>query len=175
MQLNKLNFIYNGGKTKRFHTADTLTSQTVGEHSFGVAWLCHLIYPKASKNLILAALAHDLAEHVVGDVSSPFKKAYPGVASALNELEISLLDEFELKFQLAEEEKLILKLADLIDGMMWAVRERRMGSLVAVEIYNNFRKYFWDLVKVEEYLTYEARTIVNVDINKLWREVNERE
>ena len=71
-----ISFIFNGGVSKRYHTVDTLKSQDIAAHSFGVAWLCEVLTDgKASKELIMAALAHDLAEHIVGDLPSPSKRA----------------------------------------------------------------------------------------------------
>jgi 5'-deoxynucleotidase YfbR-like HD superfamily hydrolase len=56
--------------------------QTKGAHAFSVAQHCVLVErivaelrPKADKSLRLAALLHDAAEYVIGDLISPFKAA----------------------------------------------------------------------------------------------------
>jgi uncharacterized protein len=56
--------------------------QTAGEHAFSVAQHCLLVEsfvqqlkPRAERRLRLAALLHDAAEYVVGDLISPFKAA----------------------------------------------------------------------------------------------------
>jgi 5'-deoxynucleotidase YfbR-like HD superfamily hydrolase len=56
--------------------------QTKGAYAFSVAQHCvlverfvHQLKPKASRALRLAALLHDAAEYVVGDLISPFKTA----------------------------------------------------------------------------------------------------
>jgi len=56
--------------------------QTNGVHAFSVAQHClvverlvHELKPKAPKALRLAALLHDAAEYVIGDLISPFKAA----------------------------------------------------------------------------------------------------
>lgn len=143
MSAKILDFIYRGGKTKRFHTADTLTEQNVAEHSFGVAWLVVLLYPSARKEVILAALAHDLAEHIVGDVSSPTKRKYPALKAALDTVEGGLLKDIGLDYEkgLTDIELKILKIADMLDGMMFCVRERKMGSSAVEDIYYNFYNY----------------------------------
>lgn len=56
--------------------------QTKGAHAFSVAQHCllverivHELRPKAARPLRLAALLHDAAEYVIGDLISPFKAA----------------------------------------------------------------------------------------------------
>lgn len=160
----KLKFIYKGAKTKRFHTADTLTEQSVAEHSFGVAWLIVLINPSARKELILAALAHDLAEHVVGDVSSPAKRRFPALKSALDVAEGCLLADIGLDYEryLTDAELRILKIADMLDGMMFCVRERRMGSKVVVEVYNNFKSYLAEFIRDPEHPAFDIFTTIDL-------------
>jgi len=89
--IEKLMFVYKGGRTKRFHTADILTTQNVAEHSFGVAALVHILDPAARKEVLLAALSHDLAEHLVGDIPSPVKRQFPAVKVEMDIAENTLL------------------------------------------------------------------------------------
>lgn len=168
----QLKFIYKGGHTKRFHTADTLTEQSVAAHSFGVAWLIVLIYPSARKDLILAGLAHDLAEHVIGDVSSPAKRRFPQLKSALDAAEHTMLRDVGLDFEtgLTDFEVKVLKTADMLDGMMFCVRERRMGSKVVCDIYENFRNYYIGEGKRSQDLGYE----VFLEIEHMWEKYNGR-
>lgn len=166
----RLLFIYKGAKTKRYHAADTLTSQTVGEHSFGVAWLVCLLHPHPRKELILAALAHDLAEHLVGDVSSPAKRKYPMLKQIVETAEAALLREYGLDYEgyLNPAEARALKLADNMDGMMFCVRERKMGSKFVRKIYSNYYTYTYELLTDFDL---EARELFN-DINKAWEKYN---
>lgn len=167
----RLLFIYKGAKTKRYHAADTLTSQTVGEHSFGVAWLVVLLCPQARKELILAAMAHDLAEHLVGDVSSPTKRKYPALKTLVDDAEAELLKSHSLDFetQLTKDEMRILKLADNMDGMMFCIRERKMGSRFVCSIYGNFYNYTAELL--DSYAPIDAFGLFR-DINKAWEKYN---
>lgn len=167
----KLKFIYKGANTHRFHTADTLTKQTVGQHSFGVAWLVLLLAPSARKELICAALAHDLAEHIVGDVASPAKRRFPDLAVAVSKAEGVLLNNMGLDWEggLTDHELRILKLADMLDGMMFCVRERRMGSKVVKEIYDNFYSYIKELISVNNagWFAKEYQELIE-EINNMW-------
>lgn len=146
MLQHKLQFIYRGGKTKRYHTEETIKPQNVAEHSFGVAWLTTLLMPKDKElrpELILAALAHDLAEHKVGDVPSPTKKAHPVIGDAIDLEERRLLAQNNLSYEvkLDEFELRVLKVADMCDGMMFCVNEERLGNRNIIEVWNNFNEY----------------------------------
>lgn len=171
MNGDTLGFIYSGGNSKRFHTVHTIFSQNIAEHSFGVAWWCEALTNKgASKNLIMAALAHDLSEHIVGDVPSPTKRKVASLANELDGLEAHHLDVAGLIYPLAPEEKRILKLADILEGMMFCVRELQSGnrSPQISYVYENYISYTITVVKSEEEKLY-----IN-QINRLWRDLHER-
>ena len=137
---NKLAFITEGGEVERYHTVRTLQTETVGHHSFGVAMFCHLLLPESSKDLILAALTHDLAEHRLGDIPSPAKKEY-GIGEQVNELEEKLLRSVGLNFELLPEEKRALKLADIFQGMSFCLRELQLGNRKHEVIYRRYASY----------------------------------
>lgn len=164
----ELNFIYKGGKTKRYHTEDTLTVQTVAEHSFGVAMLVHLLAPDARKELIMAALVHDLAEHKIGDIPSPTKRSMPDLKQAVDTAEANLLLENDLIFILTDEEKAILKVADLFDGMLFCIRERKMGSTMSNAAFYNFLDYYCAL----EHAGSRQETQIIATIKRQWEKVN---
>mgnify|MGYP001572832873 CR=1 FL=1 len=141
-------FIFNGGYSTRFHTVDVHTRQDIGNHSFGVAWLCELLTGGgASKNLIMAALAHDLAEHMVGDIPSPAKRAL-GISKMFDEFEGKHLEEAGIaKYgnSLTPEECDILKYADMLEGMTFCVRERKFGNQNVDIIFGRFYSYIEQL------------------------------
>ena len=165
---DQLNFILRGGKTKRFHTADTLMPQTVAEHTFGVAMFCQLIDPGCRKEVILAALTHDLAEHQIGDVSSPTKRAYPELKAFMDRAENDWLNMFGLNYpeKLTEEEKRTLKYADIMDGMAFCIRERGFGNRSIQEVWDNFSGYLLKM-NPQEQRVLDLQTVL---INK-WMEV----
>ena len=149
MQLKeRLLFAYNGGKTKRFHTSDTFTEQTVSDHSFGVAILVTMIHPRAHRELIMAALCHDLAEHQVGDVSAVVKRQSTELKTTLDFMEDKLLRDHSFNYDdlITKEERFILKLADNMDGMMYCVRERRFGGRCHY-IFDNYLNYTVELMR----------------------------
>lgn len=143
MTLTRFWFIFKGGKSKRFHTESVLQEQDIAAHSFGVAWCCEIITGgKASKNLIMAALAHDLAEHKVGDMPSPAKRKYD-IGNRLSVVEEGLLLEQRLAYynDLTQEEEKVLKFADLLDGLLYCYKEKMLGNNFIDEAYQNFYSY----------------------------------
>lgn len=142
--INKIEFIRKGGLTQRYHTKNTLKENTVGHHSFGVAWLCAmLVEGQPSANLLLAALAHDLAEQVTGDISSPTKRKFPIIAEMIQALESETLEQYGLNYecQLTKDEQRILKMADCLDGALFCISELELGNHSIVDVYHRYCQY----------------------------------
>jgi 5'-deoxynucleotidase YfbR-like HD superfamily hydrolase len=96
--------------------------QTKGEYAFSVAQHCVLVErilaelkPKSSRPFRLAALLHDAAEYVIGDLISPFKAA---VGLDYKAFERTLARAIHIRFGLAPdlsaEEAALIKRADRI-------------------------------------------------------------
>lgn len=125
---NILEFITHGAEVKRYHTVNTLVTETVGHHSHGVALVCLVLDPFSSRSLITAALIHDLAEQQVGDIPSPAKRTL-GFADKLDELEDRIVQQgMGWLPMLTPDEKRTLKLADIAQGALKCVREVQMGN-----------------------------------------------
>lgn len=158
----QLDFIRAGGETERYHTQRTIQVDTVGHHSFNVAWLVVLLNgPGAACRgvLLMAALAHDLAEHKVGDIPAPSKRMlpdYPSTDSLLigrsfrsvfGEIEMNLLGEHGMHYEtlLTPAEIRTLKMADGLDGMLFCVGETSLGNRRVGPMFANFRSYVDEL------------------------------
>lgn len=140
-----LEFIRAGGESKRYHVVRTLFPDTIAQHSFHVAWLCWTLSLGApSAALIMAALAHDLAEHATGDVPAPLKRRL-NIRAELGAIEDEFLAKHSLKFELTAAEQRVLGLSDALDGMWFCIREQEMGNSGMVGIYNNFSTYVREL------------------------------
>lgn len=139
---NILQLIIKGGAVKRYHN-EMVTPQTVGHHSYGVVWLCWLLTSgKASAALLINANAHDTAEGAVGDVPAPTKRAIPGLKEMLDKYEERALLNAGINLpEITKEEQRILKLADVMEGMMYCIAERATGNQNAEGIYENFQQY----------------------------------
>lgn len=126
---DRLVFFMRGSAVKRFHTAITITENTVGQHEAGCALFCDLLSNgDPSVDLLRAALYHDHAEQVVGDVPAPTKRWIKGLRAELKEVEEGFLNGYLYLRPLGEREEFILKLADNLDGMMFTIKEVMMGN-----------------------------------------------
>lgn len=145
---SKIDFFVAGSETERYHTVRTIQRETVGHHSHGVAMYCWLLSNGApSAELLMAALTHDLAEFVLGDLPSPAKKKY-GIGQQLNELEEVLLGGVGLAFKLSPDDARRLKLADIFQGMTFCIREVELGNRGIVDILRRYKAYAENLLLV---------------------------
>ena len=136
-----LEFIMNGAAVNRYHTCDLIKSETVGHHSHGVAMLCLVIDPVASRQLLAAALMHDLAEQVAGDIPSPTKRSLE-IGDAVDRLEKTILASVNLQMPVLNvHEKTVLKLADNAHGALKCAREINMGNSSMRVVFDNYIAY----------------------------------
>lgn len=135
-----------GGQVKRYHALFTLVPQTVAEHSYGVAWWCAILCDMApSTNLLLAALLHDVAEAKVGDIPSPVKREL-AISSAVEEMEEEYLAAYKLPMpELTEDETLVLRIADCLDGIAFCRRELALGNARLGTTLDNYVRYVREL------------------------------
>jgi len=132
-----------GGNVKRWHTVPTIQNQTVGHHSWGVAIICHVLWPNCSRDLLVAALQHDLAEHIVGDAPFPAKRTFIKLGQALAEAErivsVDLGLDCEYGLNISDSEK--LHIADMMEVLWFALEEISMGNTEFRMIFKRGLKY----------------------------------
>lgn len=133
--IKAIDFAYKGALVRRFHTYNVLRYETVGHHSHGVAYLIDILYPDARKELLSAALRHDLAEGGsavhggTGDIPSHIKQFVPGIRSELKKIEDRDLAEVDLSMpELTEGEQRRLKFADRVHGALYCLEEISRGN-----------------------------------------------
>ena len=143
-----LQFIINGSEVKRFHTLTTLQNETVGHHSHGVACFTLLLDPDASRQLLLAALFHDLAEQYTGDIPSPAKREY-GIGDQVDKLERRLMLDAGIVYpELNACDQRTLKLADIAHGAVFCLREVQLGNRRMLEVHDRYVAYAHELILV---------------------------
>src|SRR5882757_5857383 len=104
--------------------------QTKGDSAFSVAQHCvlverfvHEFKPRGTRALRLAALLHDAAEYVIGDLISPFKAAVGLDYKAFeNRLARAIHLRFGLPAQITPEESALIKRADRISAYVEATQ-----------------------------------------------------
>lgn len=124
---------------QRWHTMRTLRTQSVGEHSFGVAQLVLWVCPNHSRRLLEAALAHDLPELHTGDIPAYVKWRAPQIKSILEKLENDFMWKHDIYHNLDEEERRTLKWCDMMELVLWCHEEIELGNThhhVRIAIYN---------------------------------------
>ena len=167
---NKILFVMRGGETGRFHTLRTIQQDNVAQHSFGVAWFCHLLMDgQADSTLLLAALAHDLAEQVVGDMPAPAKREL-NVTIKMAELEDDILRKAGFEFILTDEQRRIMKLADCLQGMLFCIRERSLGNRGVDPVCTRYRSYIEGITRIQGI---EKEVVATMD--NLWQEAKNGE
>lgn len=115
--------VYKGARTQRYHTDPRLArlGQNLADHQWGVASLVALLNPSASATLLKAALFHDAAEFVCGDLSAPTKNAFPQLKAEYVKAESSTLRYMGLTYEedLTPEEQKWLKMADCLEACLY--------------------------------------------------------
>lgn len=185
-----LDFMWRGGNTLRYHTMQTLKTDTVGHHSFNVACLIMYLRPECRAELLKAALLHDTAEALVGDMPAPAKRMLPDYPHASFREVFGVIEEKAMTAAgielpgLTPEEGWVLSFADAVDGMRYGIQERRLGNQSIGPCFENFRIYAARLLYGEDIGAIEQLHRLPVDyaqpqdvkliarMNKEWFDVN---
>lgn len=107
----------------RYHTVAMQSErQTVGAHSYAVSVLIDQLWPDSSKQLIMAALYHDVPEIILGDIPATAKWGYPEIKQAFDKAEQKVFEDLGLVFVLTPEEERRLKMADMLELVLYTKR-----------------------------------------------------
>jgi 5'-deoxynucleotidase YfbR-like HD superfamily hydrolase len=109
---NRLFWFLRGGEVSRFHN-EPLRKQRVAEHSWRVRIIIDYLWPDASEALRNAAIYHDVAEGLTGDIPAPIKR-HPAVTVALHGFEHEF-EQFLGLPDLCEVDTARLKIADYLE------------------------------------------------------------
>lgn len=134
LNLKRLRLLRVAQRVIRCHSTPTLHRQSVGEHTFGVLNIIYSTVYDPSPGLVRAALWHDAAEAVTGDIPGMHKAAF---GASLVALEATVEDGYAISVGLLPEDKMILKYADLMELAMFALEEADMGHKSALVLAEN--------------------------------------
>lgn len=114
------------GEVMRFHATPSIPCQTVAHHAWGVAVFASFIKTDPRPDFIMEALGHDMEEFYTGDVPFTTKREIDGIAELLADAEDHYRRKFLFdRFRLTEAEKVVLKLADMLEGLRYAALNER--------------------------------------------------
>ena len=122
MELTALKTVWRSALVRRWHANPDLTHTTdyLLGHGGRVVLILHHLMPNVSRNVILAALFHDLGEIATGDVPEITKNEHPDLAKMLKNIERSKRLDIGVEIHISEGEKRLIKFADRIDAFFWA-------------------------------------------------------
>ncbi len=127
------------GSVSRFHTKPLLFNQNIAEHSFNCCFIMMELakdVEEVDANKILKyVLCHDLGELYSGDASGSAKKQHPELKDVLDKIEQRWYDEnlpsyWKDAFDLSSKEKEIAKFSDILEGLVTACTDVRLGNKV---------------------------------------------
>lgn len=112
---------------KRWAIVRTIRSQSVAEHSFFVAVYAAKLWEEleggqAPPDIFMYALTHDYSEIHSGDIPSPYKKRFVNDPSSAVEVPAKIAH--------------YVKLADLIEAMLFLIEEEKFGNQLVRPIIN---------------------------------------
>ena len=105
---------------------------TIDAHQRRVCGLCGSLaafmgHPLTDSELMHAALHHDEAERVLGDMPAPAKARFPMLAEQYEIAERQILAEMDLSWTLTPKESQMLHLCDKLDAYTWARKHGAHG------------------------------------------------
>lgn len=155
--LDDIRVMRRGNAVQRYHTVPTLHSETVGAHCAGVACMVLAVTRGAcSKNLLVAALLHDMAEQETGDVPATAKWNHPVLKVALDAAEKRALRMLDLDASipvLSPADAVLLKICDMLDLCFKSLEELRLGNRNFYPLLLRGVSYVQDLLTHEDLLS----------------------
>lgn len=122
------------GGVERYHTWPTIRKQTVADHCYHVLRIYYEIFGPPSPEVTTCVLFHDSAEVRFGDPPFPAKRDNPDLKAVYNRLESAYSAEmfgFDHSELLSPEQKIMIKVCDLLEMWEFGCVELRMGNQYA--------------------------------------------
>jgi len=142
-------FVYQSracNNVRRFHTRERIREETVGHHSANVCAILLYLNPEIPRTCLVYALMHDWPEHFTGDVPAPAKWADEDLSNSIQRLEGMFWQDLgAYPPEITEDEKMYLKLADMLDLVLSSYDECHRGNQFATELVQNGIQYIADM------------------------------
>lgn len=140
MQIKTLLQTLESGGVIRFHACPKMRKQRLSDHQWKVALIAEYLLPSLSKNGMMHALTHDRLELVTGDIPATLKWKHPEVKELLNRIEAC----YEDTYQLFPLEKIAIKMADILEGMLFCKDSYEDGCEEARNIFSRWVDYLFE-------------------------------
>lgn len=162
------------GRIRRLHIRPMNgEEQNVAAHTWGLTMILLDLFPDISKEGLVFALRHDVAEVVTGDIPANVKWANPGLEEALEKREQEFLAKMGWKAKHTgvpswERENLYIKIADRIELLFYCLEQIHMGNSMLVDVYQNVEdKILEDAEKLDVEVYMKVLTYINAYIEYL--------
>jgi 5'-deoxynucleotidase YfbR-like HD superfamily hydrolase len=137
-----------GFNVKRCHTHQIIGECTVGHHTaHAMTILIELMAPYDTKDALLmlkVMLVHDIPEYFTGDNPTHAKHASASLKEELDSMELRWSEDnipAQFRGKISDFGKAILKAADLLEFMFWAVEQIELGNMKMFEHYKKAESY----------------------------------
>jgi 5'-deoxynucleotidase YfbR-like HD superfamily hydrolase len=126
--MNRFDMMIAGGMVERFHTGQTITTRTVGQHTFNMLVIADNVFEGETPDwLSKAILYHDLHEVFTGDIPWPVKQR-PALKEAIDHMEHEINVEYGLTVKLTDVQYRMLKAIDMLEFLLYLMQERALGN-----------------------------------------------
>lgn len=133
--VEKLMFVYGAGQTRRWHAMQhVIRTETVAAHTWNVVMWIIILHPNPSMGLLRAALVHDIAEFVTGDMPRWIKEK-AGVREMMHTLEDEVLAGQGLAVDITVEDQQWLDAVDLFDAWLFLRQNLLAGNRLVTDSY----------------------------------------
>lgn len=140
-----------GGYVMRYHsTPEVGSGQSVGEHTWRACVILQTLWPDTSHEALLHMLYHDVAEAEFGDLPSPVKLKYAGLAKEYSNVEKEYEKELGVHFSLNKKEAERCKMADMLESILHCAQQLLLGNRLVLYVYTEGLKYMYDTFQTNE-------------------------
>lgn len=140
MKIENLLQTLESGGVIRFHACPKMRKQRLSDHQWKVALIAEYLLPNLSKNGMMYALTHDRSELVTGDIPATLKWEFPEIKECLKGIETR----YDSDYDVSALERLAVKLADVVEGMLFCKESYEDGCKEAKVIFSRWTKYLFD-------------------------------
>lgn len=140
MKLETLLQTLESGGVIRFHACTKMRKQSLSDHQWKVALIAEYLLSTLSKAGLMHALTHDRLELVTGDIPATLKWEHPEIKEFLNRIEAC----YENSYQLSPLEKIAIKMADILEGMLFCKESYEDGCKDARNIFSRWINYLFE-------------------------------